>query len=76
VLGSQLAAPYLNGADVALLVPCAWLTLRSGPPRWLAWVAVGVNFAPLLPFWPLHGGTIGLMLLWLGALALRRPAQE
>ena len=76
VLASQLATPYLNGADLALLVPCAWLTLRSRPPRWVAWVAVGVNFVPFLQDEPLRIVTVGLQLVWLGALALWRPRVE
>jgi Glycosyltransferase family 87 len=70
VLGSQLATPYLNGADLALLVPCAWLTLRSRPPRWLPWVAVGVSFVPFVQDRLLHLTVTGLMLVWLVALAL------
>jgi hypothetical protein len=70
VLGSQLATPYLSGGDLALLVPCAWLTLRASPPRWLGWVAVGVNFVPLLADGPVRLLTIALVYAWLGALAL------
>ena len=71
VLGSQLATPYLNGGDLALLIPCAWLTLRAGPPRWLPWVAVGASFAPFLQVEP-RVSVFGLMLVWLAALALLR----
>lgn len=46
VLGSHLVTPYLNGADLALLAPCAWLTLRAGVARWVVWVAVTANFLP------------------------------
>lgn len=73
VLGSQLATPYLNGADLALLIPCAWLTLRSRPPRWLPWVAVSASFVPFAQDEPLRVVVILLTLAWLGALALTRP---
>jgi hypothetical protein len=69
VLGSQLATPYLNGSDLALLVPCAWLTLRTDVPRWVRWVAVAANFVPALQNEPLRLITLTLQLLWLGALA-------
>ena len=35
VAGSLLATPYLNPEDSAILVPCAWLVLRTRPPRWV-----------------------------------------
>lgn len=40
VPGSQLATPCLNGADLALLVPCAWLTPGDRAARWLGWAAL------------------------------------
>jgi hypothetical protein len=70
VLASHLASPYLNGADLALLVPCAWLTLRSGAPRWIGWGAVAVTLLPAL----VRGDaerTVAVVgqLVWLVALA-------
>jgi hypothetical protein len=69
VLASQLATPYLNGADLALLAPCAWLTIRSGVPRWLAVVVVAANLVPALQDSPVPSVAIGMELVWLAALA-------
>ncbi|HEY4027835.1 MAG TPA: glycosyltransferase family 87 protein [Candidatus Dormibacteraeota bacterium] len=85
VLASHLASPYLNGADLALLTPCAWLTLRSSTPgstgpaqaepwwppaRWIGWTAVALN---VLPVYPQGSGmpvvTVSMQLVWLAALA-------
>ncbi len=69
VLASQLATPYLNGADLALLAPCAWLTIRSGGPRWLAVVVIAANLVPALQDSPVRSVAIGMELVWLAALA-------
>lgn len=35
VLGSLLITPFLNAQDLALLVPCGWLLLRSEGTAWM-----------------------------------------
>jgi hypothetical protein len=70
VLGSHLVTPYLNGADLALLAPCAWLTLRTGAARWVVGVALAANFVPAV----IQRGdervvAVIAQLVWLAALA-------
>lgn len=77
VLASQLATPYLNAADLALLIPCAWLTARASAPRWLVWLAVAVNFTPALQDAVFRFAVVGVELVWLAALAVHpsRPGR-
>ncbi|HLQ62183.1 MAG TPA: glycosyltransferase family 87 protein [Candidatus Acidoferrales bacterium] len=68
ILGSLLLSPFLHEPDVAVLLPAAWLYLRTTPPAWhQAVVAAGWPAAQLTlaqKGWFL----IGLEVLLLGAL--------
>ncbi|HKF75602.1 MAG TPA: glycosyltransferase family 87 protein [Candidatus Dormibacteraeota bacterium] len=74
VLGSQLATPYLNGADLSLLAACAWLTLGDRAPWWLGWGALLSYVLVALPFPAYRTAAAAIEVGWLGALAAAAAA--
>jgi Glycosyltransferase family 87 len=72
-VGSLLVTPYLNPEDLAILVPCAWLFLRTEAPAWARPALMASYLVIALdPAFYLHRAgllILGTELLWLGVLA-------
>jgi hypothetical protein len=81
LLGSVATATYFHEADFSLLLPAAWLVLRTAPPLWhRMFLLAGVISLQLLtfaatgfpPYWDaaLHAPQLIWDAAWLGILAI------
>jgi Glycosyltransferase family 87 len=73
LVASLLITPYVHNYDITMLLPAAWLYLRTEPPAWHR----GLLFAAYLA----ANSTIGTAVpivegLWLTAIIARVPAKE